>query len=241
MIASKWSVSILIAITACAISHVCLGASQPKLDLYGDPLPEGAIARCGTVRFLLRFDTWSLALSPDGKTVAVGNMPGSWPSADVELWDANTVKRIVTLALGSVNTLALAWAPDGRRLAVSHDYRLEIFNAFQGKLLTKLPQLTPSSHCGSSIRWSADGKRLFSHSWNGELCVWDCHRQPSCGRLNAVCNSMVWPCRLTASKSPFAVQACYRSATRSVSKPSGPGAQRPINSCSSLSRRMGLA
>jgi WD40 repeat protein len=173
------------------------GAAQSKPDLLGDPLPEGAVARCGTVRFLPRFAAWAVAISPDGKTVAVGSTPGSCPDSCVELWDVATGQRTGTLAAGSQNILALAWAPDGRRLAVSHDERLEIFAAVEGKLLATLPQpkgafesllafraMTGRSNAGMprpkparpvnwSIRWSASGERLAACSTNGNVCVWD--------------------------------------------------------------------
>ena len=148
------------------------------------------LSRCGTVRFLPRFAAWAVAISPDGKTVAVGSIPGSCPDSCVELWDVATGQRTGTLAAGSQNILALAWAPDGRRLAVSHDERLEIFAAVEGKLLATLPQpkgalesllafraMTGRSNAGMprpkparpvnwSIRWLASGERLAACSTN---------------------------------------------------------------------------
>ena len=160
-----------------------IGAAQTKVDLLGDPLPEGAIVRCGTVRFLPRFSAWAVAFSPDGKTVAVGNIPGSWPSECVELWNTATARRIAMLAAGSFNILALAWSPDGRKLAVGHDRRLEIFDAFKGTVLATLPQPKPSSHCNWSICWSSDGQQLASQSTDGEICVWNVVSASIAGRL----------------------------------------------------------
>jgi WD40 repeat protein len=42
-------------------------ANQPRLDLYGDPLPEGAIAWMGSSR--LRIGNSDFALTPDGKVI----------------------------------------------------------------------------------------------------------------------------------------------------------------------------
>ncbi|MCR4415588.1 MAG: hypothetical protein NUV77_24515, partial [Thermoguttaceae bacterium] len=121
-----------IALLSAVISGVCWPQDAPRRDRYGDPLPEGAVARCGTIRMLPRFGVWSVAISPDGKTVASASMPGSTPSEVVELWDAETGTRIAELLRGALNTIALSWSPDGTRLAVSHDNRVEILDV-QGR------------------------------------------------------------------------------------------------------------
>jgi RNA polymerase sigma factor (sigma-70 family) len=61
--------------------------SEPKTDAFGDPLPEGAIARMGTVR--LRHESAQVAFAPDGKTLI------SWGGGlGVRTWDAATGKQI---------------------------------------------------------------------------------------------------------------------------------------------------
>src|SRR5262249_17303614 len=56
-------------------------------DRYGDPLPEYALARLGTVRFRHNRGVDGLALSPDGKTVFGGG------GRSVRAWDAATGKE----------------------------------------------------------------------------------------------------------------------------------------------------
>ena len=45
-------------------------AAQPRLDLYGDPLPEGAVGRMGTIRLRHASPVYSVAFSPNGQIVA---------------------------------------------------------------------------------------------------------------------------------------------------------------------------
>jgi WD40 repeat protein len=61
---------------------------RPRTDRYGDPLPEGAIARIGTTRFRNSSNVDAICYSPDGKILAaIGN-------EGVRLWDAATGKAL---------------------------------------------------------------------------------------------------------------------------------------------------
>ncbi|HWY85276.1 MAG TPA: sigma-70 family RNA polymerase sigma factor, partial [Gemmataceae bacterium] len=81
-------------------------------DLYGDSLPEGAVARLGTVRFRQGAALRTSALSPDGRLLAGG------VSTDIQIWDAETGKTLQRIAgprSGGVS--ALVFSPDSRLLA----------------------------------------------------------------------------------------------------------------------------
>jgi RNA polymerase sigma factor (sigma-70 family) len=86
---------------------------RPRTDLYGDPLPEGAMARLGTVRLRHRQDVTSVAFSPDGKILASSTLDEA-----ICFWDSSTGKPIREL-LDPVRrgSVAIAFSPDGTRLA----------------------------------------------------------------------------------------------------------------------------
>lgn len=101
-----------------AILLVLVGAPVPwkGFDLFGDPLPKGAVARLGTARLQGR----GAAYSADGKTLALLGPRGA------TLWSAESGKLLTTLpdALGTV----ARFPPDGKRLTVSlaHEVRGDV-------------------------------------------------------------------------------------------------------------------
>jgi hypothetical protein len=86
-----------------------------RTDLYGDPLPRGALARFGTVR--LRGESpQAFSFSADGKVLISGNYTGT------TFWDARTgkpLRRVVASDPEFYRTTCTAFSPDGRIFAIA--------------------------------------------------------------------------------------------------------------------------
>ncbi len=108
----------------------------------------------------------SMALSPDGATLALGHKDGA-----VGLWNAETKTRIVTLKGHSHDVLALSFSADGKTLAsASGDRTIKIWDARTGAMITALEGHTEGV---TSAAFSTDGKVLASGTTNGDVWLWD--------------------------------------------------------------------
>jgi RNA polymerase sigma factor (sigma-70 family) len=120
------------------------------------------------IRFQAPADIWSMTLSPDGKTVAVGTPVG------IELRDAETGKTKRTLEgpwAKSTGPFCLAFAPDGKTLAVggsARDNIVRLWDVQTGKLTGTL-----KGHKDAvvGLRFLPDGKTLTSTSGRYDTTV----------------------------------------------------------------------
>jgi WD40 repeat protein len=162
-------------------------AGAARADLYGDPLPPGALARLGTVRF--RYAATAVAYSPDGKLLAAGGSDNH-----IRLFDAATGKEIRRLAghqartfapaqkkgafdllVGSVgegNVTTLAFSPDGKTLASGGwDDTVRLWDVAGGR---ELRRLVAHKAMVARVAFSGDGKVLASRGGlDGVLRLWD--------------------------------------------------------------------
>ena len=79
-----------------------------------------------TKKIVSRFDeissVWSLAFSPDGKTIA------SADKDEIVVWDANSRKKITTIGPQAVPVYSLAFSRDGNRLfAAKRDRAVRVY------------------------------------------------------------------------------------------------------------------
>jgi WD40 repeat protein len=164
--------------------------AKPAVDLHGDPLPFGALARIGTVRF--RYHATSVAWSPDGKLLAAGGADNQ-----IRLLDAETGKELRRFAghrprtfhpafnpkngafdalvdsVGEGDVTTVAFSPDGKTLASGGwDETVRLWDVETGK--ERRSFLAHQDGLVAAVRFSPDGKYLASRGGNdGVVRLWD--------------------------------------------------------------------
>lgn len=123
----------------------------------GAPPRANPNAIAGYTRAMYRSKIWSLAFSPDGKTLASGS-----GDTFVYLWDPATGKQIRRLDGHQHWVRSVAFSPDGKTLASgSQDKSVRLWDPATGK---EIRQLAGHAHGVRSVGFSRDGKMLASGS-----------------------------------------------------------------------------
>jgi WD40 repeat protein len=161
---------------------------KAQLDRHGDPLPAGAVARLGTVRF--RHNATSVAFSPDGRILASGGSDNQ-----IRLFERTTGKVLRTLAghqprtyhapkdpksplevlvstTGPGSVTCLTFAPDGKTLASGGwDDMVRIWDVPTGQEVRKI---VAHQAMVAALVYSPDGKVLASRGGlDGIVRLWD--------------------------------------------------------------------
>jgi RNA polymerase sigma factor (sigma-70 family) len=161
------------------------GAKAPValVDVFGDPLPPGAVARLGTTRFRTADFPKQLAVAPDGKRVVSTQF---LQHVRLTVWEADTGRSIRETELPDYpQSEAICWPADDRGLAAMKvgpkDYVVWEFTepAAQPPRGDKSNSFTVGTFSASAFSPDgtliAGGERAGPQATAGKLQVWPVH------------------------------------------------------------------
>lgn len=151
--------------------------AAPPTDRYGDPLPDGAVSRLGSIRFLHGDWVRSVAFSPDGKTLVSGTQERFF-----RIWDTATGREVRRFKVKDTSVVRVALSPNGRLIAsTGNGGPLTVWDAASGEQIVS--RRLGSSYYNGGLAWSPDGKTLALALQNGAIQLFD----PSTGRMLRAC------------------------------------------------------
>jgi WD40 repeat protein len=132
----------------------------PRTDRHGDPLPEGAIARLGTVRLRHQASVFDVLFSADGKRLISAGHDGR-----VSVWDPRSGRELQRFPVLSSDQHPAPWgclSPDGKIL-VTRNRTFHFWDLQTGRELPWSPgkRAAREELSVAGATFSADGKRLL--------------------------------------------------------------------------------
>ncbi len=110
-------------------------AARPRVDRFGDTLPDGSIARLGSLRFDHSWMSSGIVWSPDGKVIA--SIGGYSSARKLCLWDAATGKERQDIAAEGM-VPSVAFAPGGGAIWALERRGLLLWDVATGKEIRRL-------------------------------------------------------------------------------------------------------
>ena len=169
----------VVALIGATPARDCTDSSMPAEDprvsaakevpLRGDSLPEGAVARLGTLRFNHGSDLKGVAFALDGRRLVSLGTHGL-----IRVWETSSARELFTIGGAPVPSSCFAVAADGRSLVTSgQDSQFRLWDLETGRELRQLQPPGAKSFFGS-MALSPDGKMLAAAGINNKsTSLWD--------------------------------------------------------------------
>jgi WD40 repeat protein len=152
--------------SACADEAVGRPPTPARADALGDPLPDGAVARLGTLRLRHPGPGPALTLAPDGRRVASGGI-----DRQIRLWDAATGKELRHWDGGSTAIERLVFSPDGLVVAAAGpDGTVHLWDVDPARRPVRLES---TGNSVTYLTFARDGRSLLSVDREGTARLWE--------------------------------------------------------------------
>jgi WD40 repeat protein len=145
-----------------------LGQAEPpaRLDLHGDPLPDGVLVRLGTTRWRHGGAGAAIAYSTDGKTLVSGGWHGT-----LRFWNVTSGKELRRIPIREKTVKAIAFSPDGTKVAAAGAQgRVCVVDLAAGKEVVSFHWATSAL---LALAFSPDSKLVASAGKGGVISILD--------------------------------------------------------------------
>ena len=154
-------------------------ARQGRVDRYGDPVPDGAVVRMGTIRFNHASGVSGLAFTPDGKSL----VSFSTENGTARVWDPATGRERHTIDVEALRGgRVFTMTPDGKSLlGADLYYKRLMFRVWDLESGRESHRVALPDVPGLSLLYSPDGKTLATRLPDQAVIFWDAetlHRDP---------------------------------------------------------------
>jgi WD40 repeat protein len=163
-----WGALVLVATPAAAQPQ-----APPRLDFFGDPLPPGAVARFGGLRWRSGGIITALAYTPECDLIGAS---ADWT---LRVWDGTTGKEKARHPLYDRVVEVVALSKDGRFVAGIDGGGLWLWDRHTTASPQPWARLDPVSSVDKNVPWGAlrvalspDGEWLAAHYPRGKMLVW---------------------------------------------------------------------
>ncbi len=137
----------------------------------------------GKLRYTLdtRYPVWSLAISPDGRTLVTSTTnvsPNTRPlppdersdRGSIQIWNLRKGKLMHTLPKSADDGMFIALSPDGQTLASSANEKIKLWNLQTRQIIRTLDAQASGVN---SMVFSEDGQTLASTGFDGKISIWN--------------------------------------------------------------------